>query len=216
MASTSLLPTSKEEIRREGVGGGPRTSPQIRSYRAAARLPQVLHHRHLQGFQSLPPLRVGWVVLVADGQRMADDSLTKTSTKNNVQQDLTKWQEQHATLVLSTVKEISQLRYVLCPRHLKDGQFWRIYFALVKSYVAPYEMHAIREAKLKMKAMEDEKSMEKNACEVEMMEANSVTSTSLPASSEHDSDSLQFGGKDVETGDEVAKAGGSDKDNLRT
>ncbi|XP_058102591.1 uncharacterized protein LOC131246451 isoform X3 [Magnolia sinica] len=148
--------------------------------------------------------------LHSDGQRMADDSLTKTSTKNNVQQDLTKWQEQHATLVLSTVKEISQLRYVLCPRHLKDGQFWRIYFALVKSYVAPYEMHAIREAKLKMKAMEDEKSMEKNACEVEMMEANSVTSTSLPASSEHDSDSLQFGG------DEVAKAGGSDKDNLRT
>ena len=33
-------------------------------------------------------------------------------------------------------QEISQLRYMLCPRHLKESQFWRIYFKLVKSHVA--------------------------------------------------------------------------------
>nr|XP_029117621.1 uncharacterized protein LOC105034973 isoform X2 [Elaeis guineensis] len=59
------------------------------------------------------------------------------STATNVRKDLTEWQEKHATLVLSKVKEIAQLRYILCPRHLKEEQFWRIYFLLVKSYVAP-------------------------------------------------------------------------------
>lgn len=33
-------------------------------------------------------------------------------------------------------QELSQLRYRLCPGHLKEQQFWRIYFMLVKSYVA--------------------------------------------------------------------------------
>ncbi|CAI8584614.1 unnamed protein product [Vicia faba] len=32
---------------------------------------------------------------------------------------------------------MSQLRYVLCPRHLKDNQFWTIYFALARSHLAP-------------------------------------------------------------------------------
>ncbi|KZV56439.1 hypothetical protein F511_08337 [Dorcoceras hygrometricum] len=53
----------------------------------------------------------------------------------NVRKDLSDWQETHATLVLSRVKELSQLRFKLCPRFLKERQFWWIYFTLVKSYV---------------------------------------------------------------------------------
>ncbi|XP_010245986.1 PREDICTED: uncharacterized protein LOC104589381 isoform X2 [Nelumbo nucifera] len=68
------------------------------------------------------------------GTTTGDDCPT---TSANVRKDLSEWQEQHATLVLSKVKEISQLRYVLCPRHLKETEFWRIYFILVKNYVAP-------------------------------------------------------------------------------
>ncbi|XP_043703025.1 uncharacterized protein LOC122653147 isoform X2 [Telopea speciosissima] len=58
-------------------------------------------------------------------------------TVSNVRQDLTEWQARHATLVLSTVKEISRLRYDLCPRLMKEKKFWRIYFVLVNSHVAP-------------------------------------------------------------------------------
>ncbi|XP_042485409.1 uncharacterized protein LOC122065648 isoform X2 [Macadamia integrifolia] len=58
-------------------------------------------------------------------------------TVSNVRQDLTEWQARHATLVLSTVKEISRLRYDLCPRLMKEKKFWRIYFILVNSQVAP-------------------------------------------------------------------------------
>ncbi|CAN6449016.1 unnamed protein product [Victoria cruziana] len=53
----------------------------------------------------------------------------------NIRQDLTKWQVKHANLMLANVKEISQLRYVLCPRHMKERQFWHIYFKLVKHHV---------------------------------------------------------------------------------
>ncbi|KAG7036259.1 hypothetical protein SDJN02_03062 [Cucurbita argyrosperma subsp. argyrosperma] len=55
-------------------------------------------------------------------------------------QNLSDWQERHAVLVLSKVKEISQLRYKLCPGHLKEHQFWKIYFALVKSLVVDHEL----------------------------------------------------------------------------
>ncbi|KAF5957735.1 hypothetical protein HYC85_004960 [Camellia sinensis] len=52
---------------------------------------------------------------------------------SNVRQDLTAFQEIHAKLVLSTVKEISKLRYELCPRVMKERKFWKIYFILVNS-----------------------------------------------------------------------------------
>lgn len=43
---------------------------------------------------------------------------------------LNPWQEQHANLVLRTVKELQDLRYVLCPRRMEEERFWKIYFAL--------------------------------------------------------------------------------------
>nr|XP_016508556.1 PREDICTED: uncharacterized protein LOC107826121 isoform X2 [Nicotiana tabacum] len=56
---------------------------------------------------------------------------------SNVRQDLTEFQEKHAKLVLQSVKEISKLRYELCPRIMRERKFWRIYFILVNSHVAP-------------------------------------------------------------------------------
>lgn len=87
---------------------------------------------------------------------------------SSVSKDLTDWQERHAVLVLSRVKELSQLRYVLCPRHLKEKQFWRIYFLLVKTYTSPYEIRAVQKAKLRMMELENEKFVDKAAIEVEM------------------------------------------------
>ncbi|KAL5073023.1 hypothetical protein RYX36_012007 [Vicia faba] len=88
-----------------------------------------------------------------------------------VRKDLSQWQERHAVLILSRVKEMSQLRYVLCPRHLKDNQFWTIYFALARSHLAPYELRAIQQEKLKQMAMEEDKSSENHPYEIEMAEA---------------------------------------------
>uniref|UniRef100_A0A5B6YH79 BSD domain-containing protein n=2 Tax=Davidia involucrata TaxID=16924 RepID=A0A5B6YH79_DAVIN len=81
---------------------------------------------------------------------LADDSeMSDIPSVSNVRQDLTEWQEKHAKLVLSTVKEISKLRYQLCPRIMKERRFWRIYFILVNSHVAPYEKRYMENAKLK-------------------------------------------------------------------
>ncbi|CAI9288358.1 unnamed protein product [Lactuca saligna] len=100
----------------------------------------------------------------------ADDGAESTS--GNIQKDLSDWQEKHAVLVLSKAKELSQLRFRLCPRYLKEGQFWRIYFILVKNYVAKYELHAIRMEKLKQIASENKKKdSNTNGYEVEMLES---------------------------------------------
>ncbi|KAA3474867.1 BSD domain-containing family protein [Gossypium australe] len=105
-----------------------------------------------------------------------DDGDIEAQTSYNVRKDLSDWQERHAVLVLSKVKELSQLRFKLCPRHLKEEKFWRIYFMLVNSYVAEYELHAIQRAKLQSVAMKDEKTSDTCAYEVEMAERNQADS----------------------------------------
>ncbi|KAI7734211.1 hypothetical protein M8C21_018980 [Ambrosia artemisiifolia] len=66
------------------------------------------------------------------------------STVGIVHKDLSSWQEKHALLVLSKVKELSQLRY---------------------------ELHAIRLEKLKQIAIENQIDPNTSAVEVEMFEA---------------------------------------------
>ncbi|TKY54990.1 hypothetical protein E2542_SST19404 [Spatholobus suberectus] len=78
-----------------------------------------------------------------------DMELSDVLAVSNVRQDLTQWQEKHASLVLSTVKEISRLRYELCPRVMKERKFWRIYFILVNNHIAPYENRYMEDDKLK-------------------------------------------------------------------
>ncbi|KAE9605613.1 hypothetical protein Lal_00025414 [Lupinus albus] len=68
---------------------------------------------------------------------------------SNVRKDLNEFQEKHATLVLTTVKEISRLRYELCPRAMKERHFWKIYFTLVNTHVAPYEKQYMEEVQLR-------------------------------------------------------------------
>ncbi|XP_047327331.1 uncharacterized protein LOC124930994 [Impatiens glandulifera] len=80
-----------------------------------------------------------------------DSEMANTPTLSNIRQDLSKWQEKHAKLVLSAVKEISKLRYELCPRIMKERKFWRIYFILVGSHVSPYEKRHINEEEEKEK-----------------------------------------------------------------
>ncbi|XP_004290213.1 PREDICTED: uncharacterized protein LOC101295670 [Fragaria vesca subsp. vesca] len=111
-----------------------------------------------------------------EGATCGDNSLT---TSSNIQKDLSEWQERHAMLVLSKVKELSHLRYKLCPGHLKEHQFWRVYFMLVKKQVAEYELHAIQLAKLKEVKMENERCTSADACEVEMAEAKHIGVASL-------------------------------------
>ncbi|KAM0941717.1 putative BSD domain-containing protein [Dioscorea sansibarensis] len=78
-----------------------------------------------------------------------EPEIQEVPTVSNVRQDLSEWQARHATLVLSTVKEISKFRYELCPRYMKERKFWRIYFVLVSNYVAPYEKQYAEEVTLK-------------------------------------------------------------------
>ncbi|KNA14263.1 hypothetical protein SOVF_109090 [Spinacia oleracea] len=99
------------------------------------------------------------------------------TTSSGVRVDLSEWQQQHATIILSKVKELSQLRYMLCPRHMKERQFWRIYFSLVKSYVTEYELQAIRLDKLRKIATENEKVSDTNGIELEMTEAKQSSSS---------------------------------------
>lgn len=48
------------------------------------------------------------------------------------QNRLNAWQERHAILLVRSVKEIDELRFVLCPKYMDDGEFWDTYFELMK------------------------------------------------------------------------------------
>ncbi|KAF2936345.1 uncharacterized protein [Oryza sativa Japonica Group] len=99
--------------------------------------------------------------------------------------DLTGWQERHAVLVLSKAKELAKIRYDLCPRHMKDKQFWRIYFLLAKSYTSPYELRAIQKEKVRRMETENGKAKDVTTVEVEMQESKcSRDSQTLPGDEE--------------------------------
>ncbi|KAG6708713.1 uncharacterized protein LOC122313562 isoform X1 [Carya illinoinensis] len=125
------------------------------------------------------------------------------TTASNVRKDLTEWQEKHATMVLTTVKEISRLRYELCPRVMKERRFWRIYFTLVSSHVAPFEKQYMEEAKLK--AAEDIKDDKMNKNSVENVKAEGVEKSSKgkatdSSSAEQDLDTFLLGDLDDSDG----------------
>ncbi|KAJ9568336.1 hypothetical protein OSB04_004302 [Centaurea solstitialis] len=107
---------------------------------------------HLEDARCTPFVRIASAVRF-DKDRRDDSEMSDIPTISNVRQDLTKWQEIHAKHVLSTVKEISKLRYELCPRVMRERKFWRIYFILVNSHVTPYEKRYMEE--------ENKKSAEK-------------------------------------------------------
>ncbi|CAA7407772.1 unnamed protein product [Spirodela intermedia] len=85
-----------------------------------------------------------------------EPEMSEVPTVSNVRQDLSEWQAKHATLVLTTVKEISKFRYELCPRYMKERKFWRIYFVLVSSHVSPYEKQFMEESREKAAQQEQE------------------------------------------------------------
>ncbi|KAL3578609.1 hypothetical protein D5086_020113 [Populus alba] len=124
------------------------------------------------------------------------------TTESNVRKDLSEWQERHATLVLTTVKQISRLRYELCPRVMKEGRFWRIYFILVSTHVGPYEKQYTEEVKRKA----EEQIQHEKAKESYVVGENSSKSESTPknlktetSSVEQDLDSFLLG--DLEDSD---------------
>ncbi|KAL9228314.1 hypothetical protein vseg_003907 [Gypsophila vaccaria] len=103
------------------------------------------------------------------------------TTVSGIRVDLSEWQQNHATLILSKVKELAQLRYTLCPRHLKERQFWRIYFTLVKTHLKEYELRAIRLDKLRKMAEEDDAlRSDTNGIELEMTEPKNMSKLTSP------------------------------------
>uniref|UniRef100_A0A7N0UWD5 BSD domain-containing protein n=1 Tax=Kalanchoe fedtschenkoi TaxID=63787 RepID=A0A7N0UWD5_KALFE len=106
------------------------------------------------------------------------DDGNATSPPGHVRTDLSHWQARHAKLVLSKVKEMSNLRYTLCPRHLKEHMFWKIYFRLVQCFVNKYEEHAIRLERIKKNSLEKDRAPKNNGFEVEMAEIKTECSSS--------------------------------------
>ncbi|GAV79536.1 BSD domain-containing protein [Cephalotus follicularis] len=126
------------------------------------------------------------------------------TTGSNVRKDLTDWQERHATLVLTTVKEISRLRYELCPRLMKERRFWRIYFTLVSTHIAPYEKQYMEEAKRKAEEqVKDDKAKETvilgETSGSKVTENNLKSKSSNASSAEQDLDTFLLG--DLEDSD---------------
>ncbi|XWS37238.1 hypothetical protein CRYUN_Cryun19dG0026200 [Craigia yunnanensis] len=138
---------------------------------------------------------------------LPDDSpMSDIPTVSNVRKDLTEWQEKHANLVLSTVKEISKLRYESCPRVMRERKFWRIYFILVNSHVARYEKQYMEDVEQKSaEQVTDEKVKESSNVEMTSNQQAKETkqhSKSSTSSTEQDLDVFLLGGDSDEGPDD--------------
>ncbi|KAF8021370.1 hypothetical protein BT93_G1723 [Corymbia citriodora subsp. variegata] len=139
---------------------------------------------------------------IRDDDEKEEEEGDAAATGSNVRRDLTEWQAKHATLVLTTVKEVSRLRYQLCPRVMKEKRFWRIYFTLVSTHVAPYEKRYLEDAKLKAEEQaKAEKMMQAPVAEIQnpkVVDKNMKSSTSS-LSAQQDLDTFLLG--DLEDSD---------------
>ncbi|KDP31406.1 hypothetical protein JCGZ_11782 [Jatropha curcas] len=142
------------------------------------------------------------------------------TTASNVRKDLNEWQERHATLVLTNVKQISKLRYELCPRVMKERRFWRIYFTLVSTHVAPYEKQYMEEIKRKAEEQIKDDKLKQSATSgdnstSEVIEKNLKSRTSTASSAEQDLDSFLLGDlEDSDGGPDDADGDGSFDDDF--
>ncbi|GKV25176.1 hypothetical protein SLEP1_g34648 [Rubroshorea leprosula] len=144
---------------------------------------------------------------------LQDDSpISDVPTASNVSQDLTEWQVKHCSLVLSTVKEISKLRYELCPRVMKERKFWRIYFMLVNSHVAPHEKQYMEE-KQKSAEQANDKNV-KEPSNVEMASKHEAKIKTSTSSTEQDLDVFLLGGDSDEGPEDGDGDGGLDDDDF--
>ncbi|KAJ4838503.1 hypothetical protein Tsubulata_030463, partial [Turnera subulata] len=141
-----------------------------------------------------------------DAEPEPEASLT---TPSNVRKDLTEWQEKHATLVLTTVKQISKLRYELCPRVMKERRFWRIYFTLVSTH-REYNEEIKRKAEEQIKAEKVKQSPV--AGESSRTEATEKKLESKKSSAEQDLDTFLLG--DLEDSDGGEGDGSFDDDDF--
>ncbi|KAF3438009.1 hypothetical protein FNV43_RR20765 [Rhamnella rubrinervis] len=135
-----------------------------------------------------------------------DTPFSDVPTVSNVSQDLTEWQAKHANLVLSTVKEMSKLRYELCPRAMKERKFWRIYFILVNSHVVPYEKRYMEDLKLKSaEQVKDDRAEESTKVgvtpEEEVKDVSQKSKTATSSSAEQDLDVFLLGDPGDSDGD---------------
>ncbi|XP_072981225.1 uncharacterized protein [Typha angustifolia] len=135
-----------------------------------------------------------------------EQEMPEVPTVSNVRQDLNEWQARHATLVLSTVKEISKFRYELCPRYMKERKFWQIYFVLVNTYISPYEKQYMEELKIKSAQKKDDKEGS-TAAQTTKMEAKDTklhSKASASSNVEQDLDEFLLGGSDEEYIDDAS------------
>ncbi|AEE30671.1 BSD domain [Arabidopsis suecica] len=138
-------------------------------------------------------------------QDQGDEVSDVITNASNVRKDLSDWQERHATLVLTSVKQISKLRYELCPRFMKERRFWRIYFTLVSTHVSPYERKYMEELKTKGEHGNEEAKKAPATGETETVEKNVAIRRTSTASSEQDLDTFLLG--DLEDSDEAPDDG---------
>eukprot|EP01025_Chloroclados_australasicus_P043523 TRINITY_DN4662_c1_g1_i2.p1 TRINITY_DN4662_c1_g1~~TRINITY_DN4662_c1_g1_i2.p1 ORF type:complete len:356 (-),score=66.38 TRINITY_DN4662_c1_g1_i2:401-1402(-) len=90
---------------------------------------------------------------------------------------LSPWQIRHVTLILDRVKEIQDLRFVLCPQRMDETVFWQIYFTLTTKYLPKQAQEGLEQDISQMKGLhvleeEEEEGFEEED-EEEYEQANS-------------------------------------------
>lgn len=74
----------------------------------------------------------------AEKESIDNNNQTESTPKKrrNLEGNLKPWEVKHGTVMLAAVPELRTLRLNLCPQHLNDYTFWRIYFLLIKNQLS--------------------------------------------------------------------------------
>ncbi|KAI3429723.1 hypothetical protein D9Q98_010039 [Chlorella vulgaris] len=115
------------------VGAGPATQnalPQaeLEAFGITPEFGEFVRTLNYSAFRDFPTERL---LPAADGGAAAGNTAAAVSPAYQ----LNPWQVRHATLVVQALKEVNELRFVLCPKYMTDEHFWHVYFTLARKYL---------------------------------------------------------------------------------
>ncbi|KAL4450215.1 hypothetical protein ABPG77_010884 [Micractinium sp. CCAP 211/92] len=116
-----------------GAGGGttaPTSDEELTAYGVTPDFAEFVRTLNYSMFRDFPAEH-----LLSAGDEGSGGSGAAAAVPGGPAYRLNPWQVRHATLVVQALKEVNELRFVLCPKYMADEHFWHVYFTLARKYL---------------------------------------------------------------------------------
>ncbi|KAL4421629.1 hypothetical protein ABPG75_010920 [Micractinium tetrahymenae] len=132
-ASKKLNLNMYDKVGAGGAAAAPPSAEELSAYGVTPEFAEFVHTLNYSAFRDFPAEHL--LPAGGEGGGSSSSSSTAAAVPGGPAYRLNPWQVRHATLVVQALKEVNELRFVLCPKYMTDEHFWHVYFTLARKYL---------------------------------------------------------------------------------